>query len=223
MTGEAVAHYDGKREVVNIQHVILLTPQSSTEVTGVLGVNQGDPLTDLKADMTVRDLGEFDQLLQTLDFEANGKKGTAAVPVVLHGAAGVPRYGDGPGGGSGLEGPRAGHALEVKLGTELDTLIDSVVADAEYSYDEGLAVASSTIKRGTAVLNVGGEHEAAQGALAQRRCDLCVGRWHGRECDGAACQRERRRCAADRGAAAEGSGYRERLRSTRRCRERWEI
>ena len=41
MTGEAVARYDGKREVVNIQHVILLTPQSSTEVEGVLGVNLG--------------------------------------------------------------------------------------------------------------------------------------------------------------------------------------
>jgi translocation and assembly module TamB len=44
----------------------------------------------------------------------------------------------------------------VKLGTELDTLIDSLVTDAEYSFDEGLVVASSTIKRGSAVLNVAG-------------------------------------------------------------------
>src|ERR1019366_9759139 len=85
MTGETQAHYDGKKEVVNIQHVILVTPESSTEASGVLGVNLGDPLTDLRVDMTVRDLGEFDQLLQTLGFAANGKKGTAAVPVVLHG------------------------------------------------------------------------------------------------------------------------------------------
>jgi translocation and assembly module TamB len=156
MTGEAVARYDGKREVVNIQHVILLTPQSSTEVSGVLGVNLGDPLTDLKADMTVRDLGEFDQLLHTLDFEANGKKGTAAVPVVLHGA--VVFHGTVTGRAADLDwkGHVQGTALEVKLGTELDTLVDSVVADAEFSYDGGLLVASSTITRGTAVLNVAG-------------------------------------------------------------------
>jgi translocation and assembly module TamB len=156
MTGEAVAHYDGKKEVVNIQHVILLTPQSSTEVDGVLGVAQGDPLTNLKADLTVRDLGEFDQLLQTLNFSANGKKGTAAVPVVLHG--GVVFHGTVMGRAADLDwkGHLQGTQLEVKLDNQLDTLIDSLVADAEYSYDEGLAVASSTIKRGTAVLNVAG-------------------------------------------------------------------
>ena len=156
MTGEAVASYDGKREVVNIQHVILQTPQSSTEAEGVLGVNLGDPLTNLKADMTVRDLGEFDQLLHTLDFEANGKKGTAAVPVVLHGAAIF--HGTVMGRAADLDwkGHVQGTGLEVKLGTELDTLIDSVVADAEYSYDGGLLVASSTIKRGSALLNLAG-------------------------------------------------------------------
>jgi translocation and assembly module TamB len=156
MTGEAVASYDGRREVVNIQHVILLTPQSSTEVSGILGVNVGDPLTDLKADMTVRDLGEFDQLLHTLDFEANGKKGAAAVPVVLHGA--VIFHGTVMGRAADLDwkGHLQGTGLEVKLGTELDTLIDTVVADAEYSYDGGLLVASSTIRRGTALLNLTG-------------------------------------------------------------------
>jgi translocation and assembly module TamB len=156
MTGEALAHYDGKKEVVNIQHVILQTPSSTTEATGVLGVNLGDPLTDLKAEMTVRDLGEFDQLLQTLGFEANGKKGTAAIPVVLHG--GLVFHGTVTGRAADLDwkGHLQGTALEVKLGRELDTLIDSLVTDAEYSFDEGLAVASSTITRGSAVLNVSG-------------------------------------------------------------------
>jgi translocation and assembly module TamB len=156
VTGEALAHYDGKREVVNIQHVILLTPQSSTEASGILGVNEGDPLTDLKADMTVRDLGEFDQLLQTLGFEANGKKGTAAIPVVLHGGAVF--HGTVMGRAADLDwkGHFQGSQLEVKLGTQLDTLIDSLVAEAEYSYNEGLAVGSSTIKRGSAVLNLAG-------------------------------------------------------------------
>jgi translocation and assembly module TamB len=156
VTGEALAHYDGKREVVNIQRVILQTPQSITQATGVLGVNAGDPLTDLKVDMTVRDLGEFDQLLQTLGFEANGKKGSAAIPVVLHG--GLIFHGTAMGRAANLDvkGHVQGTALEVKLGTELDTLIDSVVADAEYSYEAGLAVGSSTIKRGNAVLNLAG-------------------------------------------------------------------
>jgi translocation and assembly module TamB len=156
ITGEALAHYDGKREVVNIQHVVLLTPQSSTEASGVLGVNEGDPLTDLRVDMTVRDLGEFDQLLQTLGFEANGKKGSAAIPVVLHG--GLVFHGTAAGRAADLDvkGHVEGTELEVKLGTELDTLIDSVVADAEYSYDSGLAVGRSTIKRGNAVLNLAG-------------------------------------------------------------------
>ena len=156
ITGEALAHYDGKREAVNIQHVVLLTPQSSTEATGILGVNAGDPLTDLKVDMTVRDLGEFDQLLQTLGFEANGKKGTAAVPVVLHG--GLVFHGTVSGRAVDLDwkGHVQGTQIEVKLGTTVDTLVDSVVADAEYSFDEGLAIASSTIKRGNAVLNVAG-------------------------------------------------------------------
>jgi hypothetical protein len=53
----------------------------------VLGVNVGDPLTNLQVNLQTRDLGEFDQLLQTLAFEGNGKKGAAAIPVVLHGNA----------------------------------------------------------------------------------------------------------------------------------------
>jgi translocation and assembly module TamB len=156
VTGEAIAHYDGKRELVDIQHVILTTPQSSTVASGIVGVNQGDPLTNLKVDTTVRDLGEFDQLLQTLGFEANGKKGTAAIPVVLHG--GLVFHGTATGRAADLDvkGHLEGSQLEVKLGTELDTLVDSAVMDAEYSFDEGLAVASSTIKRGSAVLNLAG-------------------------------------------------------------------
>ena len=53
-----------------------------------------------------------------------------------------------------------GSQIEVKLGSGLgigqDTLVDSAVGDAEYSYDEGLAIANSTIRRGGAVLNVAG-------------------------------------------------------------------
>jgi translocation and assembly module TamB len=167
MTGEAVAHYDGSREVVNIQHVTLLTPGSSTEASGVLGVNLGDPLTALRADMTVRDLGEFDQLLQTLGLQANGKRGTAAIPVVLHGGLVFHGTASGPVADLDVKGHLEGTQVEAKLGTVLDTEIDSLVADAEYSYDEGLAVANSTIKRGGAVLNV--EGSARPRKVASRR------------------------------------------------------
>ena len=156
MTGEAVAHYDGAREVVNIEHVILLTRGSSTEASGVLGVNNGDPLTNLKVDLAVRDLGEFDQLLQTLGFTANGKKGAAAVPVVLHGGLNFHGTATGRATDLDLKGHLEGNALEVKIDNELDTQVDSVVADAEFSYDSGLAIATSTIKRGSAVLSVTG-------------------------------------------------------------------
>ena len=46
--------------------------------------------------------------------------------------------------------------LEFALGTT-DVQMDSVVADAEYSPNTGVMVASSTIKRGTAVLNLVGK------------------------------------------------------------------
>ncbi|MDP9038079.1 MAG: translocation/assembly module TamB [Acidobacteriota bacterium] len=156
VSGEALAHYDGRRQVVNIERVALNTPQSSTLASGVLGVNRGDPLTNLRVNTSIRDLGEFDQLLQTLGFEANGKKGSAAIPVVLHGAVGFQGTATGRLANLDVKGHLQASQVEVKLGTELDTQIDSVVADAEYSTESGLAVASSTIRRGSAVLNVAG-------------------------------------------------------------------
>lgn len=156
LTGEAKAHYDGSKEIVNIQRVVVNTPASTTEATGIVGVNKGDPLTNLKVNMSIRDLGEFDQLLQTLGFEANGKKGSAAIPVVLHGALGFQGTASGRAANLDVKGHLQAQQVEVKLGTQLDTQIDSIVADAEYSFEAGLAVANSTITRGSAVLNVAG-------------------------------------------------------------------
>ena len=156
VSGEAVAHFDGRKQVVNIDRASLQTPQSSTQASGILGVNKGDPLTNLKVDTSIRDLGEFDQLLQTLGLQSNGKKGSAAIPVVLHGAVGFQGTASGRASNLDVKGHLDGTNIEVKLGTEMDTQIDSVTADAEFAYETGLAVANSTIKRGTAVLNVSG-------------------------------------------------------------------
>jgi translocation and assembly module TamB len=160
VSGVADARYEGKHETVNIRHTSLQTLGSTTEATGVLGVEDGDPLTNLKVDTTIRDLGEFDQLLHTLGFEENGRKGTAAIPLTLHG--GMTFHGTAMGRADDLDvkGHVQGSQIEVKLGSALglgtDTVVDSVVGDAEYSYDGGLAIANSTITRGGAVLNVAG-------------------------------------------------------------------
>jgi translocation and assembly module TamB len=156
ITGEVTAHYDGRTEVVNIARLNLATPESSLVASGVLGVNNGDPLTKLQVNLGTRDLGEFDQLLQTLDFEANGKKGSAAIPVILHGTMDFNGTARGAVRDLDVKGHLAANALALHLGTMADVNIDSVMGDAEYRPNEGVAVASSTIKRGTAVLNVAG-------------------------------------------------------------------
>jgi translocation and assembly module TamB len=156
VTGEVLAHYDGRTEVVNIAHLAFQSPQSTLVASGVLGVNNGDPLTNLQVNLQTRDLGEFDQLLQTLDFEANGKKGTAAIPVVLHGAMGFTGTTRGAVLDLDVKGHMVANDLALHLGTLADVHIDSAVGDGEYQPNEGVALASSTIKRGTAVLNVVG-------------------------------------------------------------------
>ncbi len=141
---------------VRIEQITLQSPQSNLEASGILGVNLGDPLTALRVDLQVRELEEYDQLLQTLGFAANGKKGRAAIPVVLHGAMEFNGTARGAVADLDLKGHLQATGAEVKLGTAMDAVIDSVVADAEFSPYAGLAIATSTIKRGTAVLNVEG-------------------------------------------------------------------
>jgi translocation and assembly module TamB len=156
VTGEVRAHYDGRTEVVNIEHLVFQSPQSLLVGSGVLGVNTGDPLTNLQVNLQTRDLGEFDQLLTTLDFEAFGKKGRAAIPVLLHGSMDFNGTTRGAVADLDAKGHLVASDLALHLGTMADVHIDSLAADGEYSPYEGLAVASSTIKRGTAVLNVEG-------------------------------------------------------------------
>jgi len=155
VTGSVLAHYTGKNETVRIDRLLFQTPGSSLQAKGVLGVNTGDPLTVLHTDLTVRDLGEFNQLLLTLGLEGNGKKGRAAIPVELHGAMVFNGTASGPVADLDVKGHLQASAVELMLGTT-DVQVDSVVADAEYSPNSGVVVVGSTIKRGTAVLNASG-------------------------------------------------------------------
>jgi translocation and assembly module TamB len=158
VTGQTLAHYSGKNETVVIQKITLQMPETNFEASGVLGVNEGDRLTDLRVDMTVHDLSEYNQLLTTLDLEGNGQRGAAAIPVKLHGAMQFDGTAKGRIADLDVKGHIQATNAEFALGTT-DVLIDSVVADAEYSPNSGVLVASSTIKRGSAVLNVEGKIE----------------------------------------------------------------
>jgi translocation and assembly module TamB len=190
VSGIILGHYDGKTQTVNIQKIQANTLSSTLVASGVLGVNQGDPMTALNVDLQVRDLGEYDQLLKTLGLTGNGKTGTAAIPVTLHGDAHFHGTARGAIAKLDVKGHLEADNLEVRLGDfqtvapppappanlltaavtsatgsapaapvvtppSTDVHIDSLVADAEYT-PQGLAVASSTIKQGTAVLNVSG-------------------------------------------------------------------
>ena len=156
VSGRLIAHYDGKTQVVNLQQVNLQTPGTTLNANGVLGVNNGDPLTNLSLNLQARDLAEFDQTLQMLGVSANGKKGSAALPIVLHGSLAFNGTAKGAIRNIDVKGHLAANDIEVKLGTTADVQLDSVVADAEYAPSRGVTVGTSTIKRGTAVLNLAG-------------------------------------------------------------------
>jgi translocation and assembly module TamB len=155
ITGRVLAHYTGKNETVRIQQLTAQTVDSMLQASGILGVNRGDPLTALHVDLTVRDLAEYDQLLTTLGLEGGGRKGAAAIPVTLHGALHFIGVAQGAARNLDLKGHLQAANVEFAMGST-DALIDSLVADGEYSPSNGVAIASSTIHRGTAVLNASG-------------------------------------------------------------------
>src|SRR5579875_1594976 len=156
VSGRILAHYDGRTQVVNIQQVNLQTPGTTLTAQGVLGVNNGDPLTNISLNLNARDLSEFDRTLTVLGVSANGKAGTAALPVALHGSLAFNGTAQGALRNIDVKGHLAANAIEVRYGTTTDVLLDSVVADAEYAPGRGIVVAGSTIRRGTAVLNLTG-------------------------------------------------------------------
>jgi translocation and assembly module TamB len=156
ISGKAEAHYDGRTEVVNIQTINLQTPATTLTASGVLGVASGDRLTALQVNLQAHDLGEYDQLLQTLGFQSNGKKGSAALPIILHGTLGFMGTAKGQIADLAVKGHLVANDLIAHLGTLADVHIDSIVADGEWSPNEGVAVAGSTIKQDTAVLNLTG-------------------------------------------------------------------
>jgi translocation and assembly module TamB len=155
INGLLKAQYHGSNQTVNLDRLEAHTPASSVVATGILGVNAGDPLTRLNLTADLRDLSEFDSVLNVVGYQQNGKKGSAALPIVLHGDAHFQGVASGPIKQIEVKGHLQANALQAHLGSAGDVAIDSIVADADYS-PTGVTVANSTIHRGTAVLNVSG-------------------------------------------------------------------
>ena len=155
VTGVVKGTYHGSSETVTIDTVEAHTPASNLTATGILGVGTGDPLTHLNLTADFRDLSEFDSVLNTLGYQANGRKGSAALPIALHGDAHFQGTASGPIAGLDIKGHLQANGLTVHAGSSGDVAIDSIVADAEYA-PAGVTVANSTIRRGSAVLNASG-------------------------------------------------------------------
>jgi translocation and assembly module TamB len=171
--GQISGHYDGKREIVNLQRLVLSTPQSSLTASGVLGVNIGDALTQLKTNLTVHDLSEYDTLLTTLGWAGNGRVGAKSIPVNLHGTAVFDGTAQGEIAKIDIKGHLEAENLEVRLGDFADATpeqaakhaaiqspptdvhIDHLTSDAEYTPSH-VTVTTSTIEQGSAVLHIGG-------------------------------------------------------------------
>ncbi|MGI4855138.1 MAG: translocation/assembly module TamB domain-containing protein [Janthinobacterium lividum] len=155
LSGLLKATYRGSDETVSIQQLEAHTPASNVAATGTVGVANGDPLTRLALTADLRDLGEFDSILNAVGYQSNGKKGSSALPVILHGDAHFQGTASGPISALRVKGHLQANQLQAHLGSAGDIAIDSVVADADYS-PAGVTVASSTIRRGSAILNLSG-------------------------------------------------------------------
>ncbi len=151
--GIVKANYRGAGELVTIQQLEAHTPASTITATGSLAVERY--VTNLNIQADLRDLSEFDSVLNSVGFQSNGKKGSAALPVVLHGDAHFNGTVKGPIADVDVKGHLQANQLQAHLGSQGDVAIDTITADAEYTA-AGVTVASSTIRRGTAVLNASG-------------------------------------------------------------------
>ena len=155
VTGLVKATYKGSNQTVDIEDVEAHTPASNVHATGILGVANGDPLTRLNLTADFRDLSEFDSVLNTIGYQSNGKKGSAALPIVLKGDAHFQGTASGPIAGLDIKGHLQANNIAVHMGSQGDVAIDSITTDAEYA-PAGVTVGTATIKRSSATLIVSG-------------------------------------------------------------------
>lgn len=78
--------YSGRENSVVVRQLDAHTPGTQVQVSGGVGLAAGRG-SSLKASVSVSNLGEFNRALIAFGVGANGKKGTQAIPVQLHGQA----------------------------------------------------------------------------------------------------------------------------------------
>ena len=78
--------YSGRENSLLVRQLDAHTPGTQIQVSGGVGLAAGRG-SSLKASVTVSNLGEFNRALIALGVSSNGKKGTQAIPVQLHGQA----------------------------------------------------------------------------------------------------------------------------------------
>ncbi len=86
VNGAVNVFYSGRENSVLVRQLDVHTPGSQLDVTGGVGLAAGRG-SSLKVTASVSNLGEFNRALIAFGVGANGKKGTAAIPVQLHGQA----------------------------------------------------------------------------------------------------------------------------------------
>lgn len=114
VNGSVNATYFERGGKVQIQELHAQTPASQLQLSGVLGVYPPSGPSAVQVQLTTSSLAEFDSTLTDLGLAAGGKKGVAAIPVVLDGRAEF----TGTIAGSLLDPDIRGHLAATNIATE---------------------------------------------------------------------------------------------------------
>ena len=174
-SGSIDATYTQRNGGVDVRTLNLAFPATHIQAYGHIGAFPlTSPTTSLNIDGESHNLSEFDSVLRDLGLANEGKTGTAALPVALHGAAEFRVLWEGS-----LVSPRlTGNVKATQIGIEIpppagDTSAqphwiswDSI--EAEGSYDaERILIAHSLLRRGTSEIALDGTITAAQNQPAE--------------------------------------------------------
>ena len=86
-SGSVDGTYTQRDGAVDLRHLELHTPASSVMARGHLGAYPMLSPSAINIEVHTHDLAEFDPLLRDLGLEHSGRRGTAALPLALHGSA----------------------------------------------------------------------------------------------------------------------------------------
>jgi len=162
INGVVQASYTGASNTIKIASLALTTPQSNIDVSGVLGVMNGDPLTTLHTDITTHNLGEFDSLLHTL--KVSGKVFGKDETIILRGSAEFHGNLAGPLQQLDLRGHLSASNVDAPAGRfvtaynwlQPDIHLDALNADLEIS-PAGLSVRDAHLQLGAGSMDLHGQ------------------------------------------------------------------